>query len=301
MRCGIVVGYSGFTLRSSSIMVNPTFLKVGGSNIARLTDIKPTGYEGLTYFEGSRQTGFNNQITIAVLAKDGSTAIDADTGKDLKWVWHHNKPLASNYGYWTRSGEATEIKPGDTNDYQFKPGEAVWAYVAPGAYTGPKVPETQYSLQNSGEAMLESGTFTLRSSSIGVGAPLSRAVRLTEIKPTGYETLSYFEGSRQTGFNNQITIAILAKDGSTATDADTGKDLKWVWHHNKPLASNHGYWTRSGEATEIKPGDANDYQFKLGEALWAYVAPGAYTGPKVPETQYMLEFPAVEDDNRVTE
>ena len=51
MRCGIVVGYSGFTLRSGSIIVSPAFLNVGGSSITRLTDIKPTGYENLAYFK----------------------------------------------------------------------------------------------------------------------------------------------------------------------------------------------------------------------------------------------------------
>ena len=293
------MGYSGFTLRSSSIMVNPAFLNVGNGKIVRLTDIKPTGYLDVSYFEGSRQKGFNDQVTIAILAKDGATATDPNTGKQLKWAWQHAKPFANNHGYWVRMGEATEIKPGDENDYQFKPGEAVWADVAPGAYTGPKVAEDKYSLQSSGEAMLDSRTFTLRSSSIGVGAPLSRAVRLTEIKPVGYLDVSYFEGSRQKGFNDQVTIALLAKDGSTATDPNTGKQLKWAWQHAKPFANNHGYWVRMGEATEIKPGDENDYQFKLGEALWADVAPGAYTGPKVAEDKYMLEFPAVEDDNRV--
>ena len=284
-------------------MVNPSFLNVGGSSITRLTDIKPTGYENLTYWKTGKGSGFNDKVTIAILAKNGATATDLDSGKQLKWVWKHAKGFA-NPGYWVRQGETTAIVAGSADDYQFKPGEAVWADVAGSAYsgTGYSFPETQYSLQNSGEAMFDSGTFTLRSGSIGTGAPLSRPVRLTEIKPTGYENLTYWKTGKGSGFNDKVTIAILAKNGATATDPDSGKQLKWVWKHAKGF-TNPGYWVRQGETTAIVAGSADDYQFKLGEAVWADVAGSAYsgTGYSFPENQYSLEFPGMYDDNRVTE
>ena len=296
----IIVGYSGFTLRSGSIMVNPSFLKVGDGKIARLTDIKPTGYENLAYWKTGKGNGFNDKVTIAILAKNGATATDENTGKQLLWSWKHAKGFA-NPGYWVRFGETTAIVAGSDEDYQFKPGEAVWADVVAGAYGGSTgASADQYSLQNSGEAMLESGTFTLRSGSIGVGAPLSRAVRLTEIKPTGYENLAYWKTGKGNGFNDKVTIAVLAKNGATAID-EGGKQLLWSWKHAKGFA-NPGYWVRFGESTKIEPGSADDYQFKLGEAVWADVVAGAYGGSTgAAADQYKLEFPAVEDDNRVTE
>ena len=297
------MGYSGFTLRSGSIMVNPSFLKVGDGTIARLTDIKPTGYENLAYWKTGKGNGFNDKITVAVLAKNGATADDSKfAGKKLKWSWKHAKGFA-NPGYWVRMGETTEITPGSEEDYQFKPGEAVWADVVAGAY----IPDTkasadQYSLQNSGEAMLESGTFTLRSGSIGTGAPLSRAIRLTEIKPIGYENLAYWKTGKGNGFNDKVTVAVLAKNGATADDPKfEGKKLKWSWKHAKGFAQ-PGYWVRMGETTAIVPGSEEDYQFKLGEAVWADVVAGAYIpDTKATADQYKLEFPSVEDDNRVTE
>ena len=149
MLVGIIVGYSGFTLRSGSIMVSPSFLNVGGSSITRLTDIKPTGYENLAYWKTGKGNGFNDKITVAVLAKDGATADDPKVdGKKLKWAWRHAKGFA-NPGYWVRAGETTAIVPGSEEDYQFKLGEAVWAYVTPGAYkaTGFTAPDDQYKLE----------------------------------------------------------------------------------------------------------------------------------------------------------
>ena len=131
-----IVGYSGFTLRSGSIMVSPAFLNVGGSSITRLTDIKPTGYENLAYWKTGKGNGFNDKITVAVLAKDGATADDPKVeGKKLIWAWKHAKGFA-NPGYWVRLGESTAITPGSADDYQFKLGEAVWANVVAGAYGG---------------------------------------------------------------------------------------------------------------------------------------------------------------------
>ena len=149
MRCGIVVGYSGFTLRPGNIMVSPTFLNVGGSSITRLTDIKPTGYENLAYFKTGKGNGFNNKVTVAVLSKTGATADDPKfEGKKLKWAWVHAKGFA-NPGYWVRAGESTAIVPGSEEDYQFKLGEAVWANVAGTAYkaTGFTAPDDQYELE----------------------------------------------------------------------------------------------------------------------------------------------------------
>ena len=297
------MGYSGFTLRSGNVMVNPSFLQVGNSKIARLTDIKPTGYENLTYWKTGKGNGFNDKVTVAVLSKTGSTADDPKfEGKKLIWSWKHAKGFA-NPGYWVRMGETTAIVAGSDEDYQFTPGEAVWANVVAGAYGGSTgAGADQYSLQNSGEAMLESGTFTLRSGNIGVGATLSRAVRLTEIKPIGYENLAYWKTGKGNGFNDKVTVAVLSKTGSTADDPKfEGKKLIWSWKHAKGFA-NPGYWVRMGETTAIAPGSDEDYQFKLGEAVWANVVAGAYGGSTgAAADQYKLEFPAVEDDNRVTE
>ena len=294
-------------------MVSPAFLNVGAGTITRLTDIKPTGYENLAYWKTGKGNGFNDKVTLRVLSKSGSTEKDPnDETKNLHWSWKHAKTFASP-GYWVRYGESTAIVAGSSDDYQFKPGEAVWADVAGGAYSvgqGGKdfsCPDDQYKLQSSGQAMLESGTFTLRPGSIGVGATLSRPIRLTEIKPIGYENLAYWKTGKGNGFNDKVTLRVLSKSGSTEKDPnDETKNLHWSWKHAKTFAS-PGYWVRYGESTAIVPGSADDYQFKLGEAVWADVAGGAYSvgqGGKdfsCPDDQYKLEFPSVEDDNRVTE
>ena len=280
-------------------MTGGSFLNLNSNRKTRLTDIQPTGYENLAYWKTGRGNGFNDKVTIAVLAKNGATAVDEE-GKQLKWAWKHAKGFETA-GYWVRTGETTPIVAGDANDYEFGAGEGLWADVAAAAYGGSTgATADQYKLMNNGEAMLDSGTVTLRSGSIGVVAPLSRKVRLTEIKPTGYENLAYWKTGRGNGFNDKVTIAVLAKNGATAVDEE-GKQLKWAWKHAKGFET-AGYWVRTGETTPIVAGDANDFQFELGEGIWADVAAAAYGGSTgAAADQYKLEFPGVDDDNRVTE
>ena len=122
-------------------------------------------------------------------------------------------------------------------------------------------------------------------------------MRLTDLKPTGYE-ITYWQTGKGSGkFNDMVVITLLNNLGK--------KDKEWKWAASYDKTSSSwvtGYWydVDDPEKQPIVAGTEADYQFKLGDGLWVKVDANAYSKPKVEDDQYSLEFPGVDDDNRVT-
>ena len=295
-----VVGYNNISLRSGRYMTGSNFDKITKAGM-RLTDLRPTGYEDITYWSTGKGNGkFNDIVTITLLSYQGKAL------REWKWLASYNKDTSTwNEGYWYDAADTskTPIVPGSDADHEFEVGEGLWVNVDPNAYSkpSPKPAADKYKLVNSGQAMLDSQTIPLRSGRKGIIAPLSRAVRLTEIKPTGYEDITYWSTGKGNGkFNDIVTITLLTYQGKAL------KEWKWLASYNKDTSTwNSGYWYDVADTskTPIEPGTEADYQFDLGEGLWVNVDPNAYSkpSPKPAADKYLLSFPGLDEDNRVTE
>ena len=261
----------------------------------RLTDLKPTGYE-YTYWQTGRGGGiFNDMVTIKLLTYQGKPE------KTWKWRASYNKTSLAWTGYWYDTADTTKapIVAGSTEDYEFTVGQGIYVSVEANAYnvqSGAKA--DQYKLVNSGAAMMDAQQVTLRNGSKGVVAPLSRAVRLTELKPIGYE-FAYWQTGRGGGiFNDMVTIKLLTYQGKPE------KTWKWRASYNKTSLAWTGYWYDTADTTKapIVAGTEADRAFKLGEGIYVSVEANAYNAQSgAKPDQYKLEFPGLDEDNRVTE
>ena len=289
-----VVGFNNITLRRGSYITGSSFDMITKAGM-RLTDLKPTGYE-YTYWQTGRGNGkFNDMVTIDLLTYQGKPE------KTWKWLASYDKTAKVWTGYWYDTADTTKapIVAGSDEDYEFTVGQGIYVSVAANAYggqTGAAV--DQYKLVNSGAAMMDSQQITLRRGSKGVVAPLSRAVRLTELKPTGYQ-YTYWQTGRGNGkFNDMVTIDLLTYQGKPE------KTWKWLATYDKTAKVWTGYWYDTADATKapIVAGSEADREFKLGEGIYVSVAANAYGGQTgAADDQYSLEFPGLDDDNRVTE
>ena len=290
-----VVGYKNTEVRSGSKMVGASFATIGEKNGIYLSQLAPVGYEDVSVFTDTKKGdgGVKGQFTISILTSTGGQAYDEKTGVAKSWSYYRTYPKStktwSNDGRWLdQSG--TEIK-GDA-DVFFANGQGLWFDVDAGAY---KSGSEKYSLNNAGEAILDANSFLLRSGSTGIAIPPSASVKLSQIKPVGYEDVSVFTDTKKGdgGVKGQFTISILTSTGGQAYDEKTGVAKSWSYYRTYPKStktwSSDGRWLdQSG--TEIK-GDA-DVTFESGDGLWVDVDAGAY---KSGEEKYYLSFPGIDD------
>ena len=289
------VGYNNITLRRGSYMTGSSFDMISKAGM-RLTDLKPTGYQ-YTYWETGRGGAkFNDMVTINLLTAQGKAE------KTWKWLASYDKTAkvwVSGYWYDTADPTKTPIVAGSAEDYEFTVGQGIYVSVEASAYsTQSGAAADQYKLVNSGEAMMEAQQITLRRGSKGVVAPLSRAVRLTELKPTGYQYTYWETGRGGAKFNDMVTINLLNSQGKAE------KTWKWLASYDKTAKVwVSGYWYDTADTTKaaIVAGSDADREFNLGEGLYVSVEASAYsTQSGATDDQYKLEFPGLDDDNRET-
>ena len=289
-----VVGYNNITLRNGSYMTGSSFDMVTKAGM-RLTDLRPTGYE-YDYWQTGRGSGmFNDKVTIKLLTYQGKPE------KTWKWLASYDKTAKVWTGYWYDTADTTKapIIAGTAEDFEFDVGNGIYVSVEANAYGGQTgAAADQYKLINSGAAMFDAQQIPLRNGSKGIIAPLSRAVRLTEIKPTGYE-YDYWQTGRGSGmFNDKVTIKLLTYQGKPE------KTWKWLASYNKTSQVWTGYWYDTADTTKapIVAGTKADREFKLGEGIYVSVEANAYGGQTgAAADQYKIEFPGLDEDNRVTE
>lgn len=285
-----IVGYNNITLRSGSYVCGSTF---NGISLAgtRLTDLRPTGYENLAYWAGGMGGGFKEKVSVLLLTYQGK--------QDRKWTYTRSYDKTNKVwldGYWFDADDSTKaaIVPGSEADFEFGTGDGLYVTVAANAYSSTtKATADQYKLINSGEAILDSNQVVLRSGSKCVVSPVSRKIRLSEIKPVGYENLAYWAGGMGGGFKEKVSVLLLTYQGK--------QDRKWTYTRSYDKTNKvwlGGYWFDADDSTKapIAPGSEADFEFDLGEGLYVTVAANAYSSAtKATADQYSLEFPGLYD------
>ena len=290
-----IVGYKNTEVRNGSKMVGASFATIGEKNGIYLSQLAPVGYEGVSVFTDTKKGdgGVKGQFKIKILTSTGGQAYDEKTGVAKTWSYFRTYPKAtktwSNDGCW--KDENGTVMTGE-KDVFFANGQGLWFDVAAGAY---KSGTEKYSLNNAGEAILDANSVLLRNGSTGVAIPLSASVKLSQIKPTGYENVSVFTDTKKGdgGVKGQFKIKILTSTGGQAYDEKTGVAKTWSYFRTYPKAtktwSNDGCW-KDENGTVMT--DENDITFESGDGLWVDVAAGAY---KSGEEKYYLSFPGIDD------
>ena len=276
-------------------MVGASFATIGEKNGIWLSQLAPVGYESVSVFTDTKKGdgGVKGEFKIKILTSTGGQAYDEKTGVAKSWSYYRTYPKAtktwSDDGRWV--DQSGTVVKGDA-DVFFENGQGLWFDVANGAY---KSGTEKYSLNSAGEAILDANSVLLRSGSTGVAIPLSASVKLSQIKPTGYESVSVFTDTKKGdgGVKGEFKIKILTSTGGQAYDEKTGVAKSWSYYRTYPKAtktwSDDGRWVdQSG--TVIK-GDA-DITFESGDGLWVDVANGAY---KTGEEEYYLSFPGIDE------
>ena len=280
-------------------MTGFSFDQIGGSKTMKLTQLAPVGYEDVSYFTVKARKGVRSGIfTLTVLDNGGGTALDKD-GKPMQWCYLRTYDVDNakwlNDGRWARPIDGVVITT--ENDVTFDAGQGFWFNVSPAAYpTGTAA--TKYTLVNSGEAVLDSREILLRQGNKGVSVPLSAAVKLTQMKPVGYEDVNYFLVKARKGVRSGIfTLTVLDNGGGTALDKD-GKAMQWCYLRTYDVDNakwmDDGRWARPIDGVVIT--SENDVTFNPGDGLWVNVSPAAYPSGTAAD-KYTLQFPGIEDED----
>ena len=249
----------------------------------KLQELAPTGYENVEYFITDMEAVMG-EFCIKILNKNGGTAKDIN-GKNSEYYF--NRSYDSVEGVWLDDSLWTYLDGSEPEkEIIFDNGDGLWLYVSPDAY----VEGTEsYSIQNAGEAFLDSGSVLLREGNRGVVAPLSAGVPLQKIAPTGYENVEYFITDME-AVMGEFCIKILNKNGGTAQDIN-GKNAEYYF--NRSYDSVEGVWLDDSLWTYLDGSvPEKEISFDMGEGLWVYVSPDAYPdGSEI----YYLQFPGIDD------
>ena len=278
-------------------MIGFSFDQIAQGKTMKLTQLQPVGYEDVAYFLAKARKGIKSNIfTLTVLNNGGGAALDND-GKQMKWcylrTYDTDNAVWKDDGRWVRLSDSVEITT--ENDVTFTSGQGFWFNVSANAYPSGTA-ANKYTLVNSGEAVLESRSILLRSGNTGVAVPLSAAVKLTQLKPVGYEDVAYFQAKARKGIKSNIfTVTVLNNGGGAALDND-GKQMKWcflrTYDTDNSVWKNDGRWVRLSDSVEITT--ANDVTFNPGDGLWVNVSANAYPSGTAAD-KYTLSFPGIED------
>ena len=259
-------------------MIGASFNKIGTEGMA-LQDLAPTGYENVEYFT-EEMGGVMGEFEIRILNKNGGQALDKD-GNDADYYF--NRTYLGE-GEWDNDGLWTYGSGEEPDNIVFDVGEGLWFNVSGDAY--PDGTE-EYTLMNAGEALLDGGAVSIRNGSKGVIPPLSTAVPLQSIYPTGYENVEYFT-EEMGGVMGEFEIRILNKNGGQALDKD-GKEADYYFNRTY---LGEGEWDNDGLWTYGSGEEPDNIVFELGEGLWVNVSGDAYPDGN---EKYYLVFPGIDD------
>ena len=211
-----VVGYQEVSLRSGLKAVGASFATIGAEG-CKLTQIKPAGFNTSA-----------GAVSIQILDNYGQTTTTYSYYKGGRGAY-------ATEGWYNGTTRITA-----DNDITFAPGTGLWMKGADG-----------YTFTTSGEVLFDDVTCQLRSGLIMLANPYPMDVKLTNLKPAGFNTSA-----------GAVSIQILDNYGQTTTTYSYYKGGRGAY-------ATEGWYNGTTRITAD-----NDVTFVSGDGLWVKGADG---------------------------
>ena len=250
-----VVGYMGKALVDGNQMIGASFVSVGtvdgdGDACIKLSTIKPVGYEEVQ--DLIDQEGTWGDFSFQVL--DGA-------GNMVGWfAWNQDYDTANGEwlpGQWFDVINSVSITGEDAaHEVLLKKGDGIWFNRA----TDFDLSGT--TLQSSGEAILDAQDVDLVDGNQALAMPVSFDVKLSKVKPTGYEAIQ--DLIDQEGTWGDFSFQVLNGAGNM---------IGWyAWNQDYDTANGEwlpGQWFDVINSVSITGEDAtHEKTFAPGDAVW---------------------------------